>query len=216
MGNGLISLRTRTRPTHHRLLAAMGISACLIAALLAVLGTLTGSVSGISPSGTESRERLTVVIRRDADEAESSPAMEHAADRLLRQEATADAEHEDIPRDPVAPNPSLVLTEVELLTDWQAIAQETAKASVDEGLRRQASRAAMWRQSRSMMFRPDERSKAVQEDPAIPGFRFKPEIHVVGLGVTIGSCFFGVPLAGVPVEQRTVAMTFFVCARDSG
>jgi hypothetical protein len=194
----------------------MAISACLIAALLAVPGTLTDSVSGVSSSGIESREHVTVVIRREEDEPEPSLAMDRPADPALPQEPAVPSEHADASQHLVARTPSLVSAEVKPLTDWHAIAQEAARASVDGSLRDEASRAAMWRQSRSMMFQPAKNSDAVQEDPAIPNFRFKPEIHVVGLGFTIGSCFFGVPVAGVPVEQRTVPMSFLVCARDSG
>ena len=74
----------------------------------------------------------------------------------------------------------------------------------------------MWRQTHSIMFEPANEFVVQEEEPVIPDLRFIPRIHVVGLGVTIGSCFIGLPFAGVPVEQRTVAITLFVCAEDSG
>jgi hypothetical protein len=55
-----------------------------------------------------------------------------------------------------------------------------------------------------------------EPDPIISDLRFKPQIHVAGIGFAIGSCFIGIPIVGVPVEQRSVAITVFVCARDSG
>ena len=79
-----------------------------------------------------------------------------------------------------------------------------------------ASRMAMWRQNHAIMVKPAGSFEINEEEPVIPGFRFKPEIHVFGLGFTIGSCFIGVPLVGVPVEQRSTAITFFVCAADAG
>jgi hypothetical protein len=66
------------------------------------------------------------------------------------------------------------------------------------------------------MFEPANEFVVKEEEPVISDLRFIPRIHVVGLGVTIGSCFIGIPLAGVPVEQRTVAISLFVCAKDSG
>lgn len=74
----------------------------------------------------------------------------------------------------------------------------------------------MWRQTHSIMFESANEFVVQEEEPTLSDLRFIPRIHVVGLGVTIGSCFIGLPFAGVPVEQRTVAITLFVCAEDSG
>jgi hypothetical protein len=100
------------------------------------------------------------------------------------------------------------------VTDWHAIAKSAARASVDDFFRNEESRASLWRQTRSIMFRAASDFVVREEEPAIPDFRFTPEIHVLGLGLTIGSCFIGIPIAGVPVEQRTVAINLFVCAKD--
>ena len=72
----------------------------------------------------------------------------------------------------------------------------------------------MWRTTHSVMFQSEGGYIPKQEVPIIPGFRFKPQVHVAGLGVTIGSCFVGLPLVGVPVEERTAAIGLFVCAKD--
>jgi hypothetical protein len=66
------------------------------------------------------------------------------------------------------------------------------------------------------MFEPAGDFVVREEEPVISDFRFRPQIHVVGLGLTIGSCFIGIPIVGVPVEQRTVAINLVVCAQDSG
>jgi hypothetical protein len=99
--------------------------------------------------------------------------------------------------------------------DWRAIAKAAARASVDEYFRNEESRASEWRQSRSIMFAPVGDFVVREEEPVLSDFRFKPQIHIVGLGVTIGSCFIGIPIAGVPVEQRTVGINLFVCATHS-
>ena len=74
----------------------------------------------------------------------------------------------------------------------------------------------MWRQTRSVMFQPANEFVPHEQQPVMANLRFKPEIHVVGLGVTIGSCFVGLPLVGVPVEKRTIGIRLFVCADESG
>jgi hypothetical protein len=91
-----------------------------------------------------------------------------------------------------------------------------ARASVDEFFRNKESRSAMWQQTHSIMFQPTADFESMKDAPIISDFRFRPQLHVVGLGFTIGSCFIGIPLAGVPVEQRSVAVSLFVCAADSG
>ena len=74
----------------------------------------------------------------------------------------------------------------------------------------------MWRKTHSLMFQSTGGIAPKQQEPIIPDFQFKPQVHVVGLGVTIGSCFIGLPIVGVPVEERTVAIRLFVCAKDAG
>jgi hypothetical protein len=99
--------------------------------------------------------------------------------------------------------------------NWREAITETVAEFVNEDVRQEESRAHMWRQNYSVMFQPADEIGLTEPDPVIPDFRFKPEIHVVGIGVTIGSCFFGLPILGVPVEDRTVAIRLFVCAKDS-
>jgi len=66
------------------------------------------------------------------------------------------------------------------------------------------------------MFQPEIEPALRELDPILPNFRFKPQVYVAGLGITIGSCFVGIPIIGVPIEQRTVAISLFVCAKGSG
>ena len=145
------------RPTRHRLLSAMGISACIVAVLLALVGSLVDFA--------EHGGRLTILIRNGGGEPNSNVT-------------TGDQ--------PVHSSPQ------------------------------EESRTSMWRQSHSIMFQPGSDIVVREEESILSDFRFKPRVYVVGLGVTIGSCFIGIPLAGVPVEQRTVAISLFVCARNSG
>ena len=96
------------------------------------------------------------------------------------------------------------------------MADEAVKTSMDEYFRQEESRASMWRRSHSIMFQPAGDIVVKEIELIISDFRFMPRVHVVGLGLTIGSCFIGIPIAGVPVEQRTVAIRLIVCAPNSG
>lgn len=93
---------------------------------------------------------------------------------------------------------------------------ETVASIGKEKQKREENRASMWRKTHSLMFQSTGGIAPKQQEPIIPDFQFKPQVHVVGLGVTIGSCFIGLPIVGVPVEERTVAIRLFVCAKDAG
>jgi len=194
----------------------MGVSACSVALLLALLGSLVDFAVSISKPGIEPGEPLTVHIRKDEGEPGSNFKTADQAVRSLSQEETVPAEitmrqHEvatvDSPEPPATSQP---------VREWRAIANETVKASVDEYFRREEFRASMWRRSHSIMFQSASDIVVKEIEPIISDFRFKPRVHVVGLGLTIGSCFVGIPFVGVPVEQRTVAIRLFACAQDSG
>ena len=98
--------------------------------------------------------------------------------------------------------------------DWLATAKNVARSSVEVEHRARELRNKMWRQSFSTMFQPESESM-IAEQPVMASLEFKPEFRVLGIGVHIGSCFFGVPILGVPVEQRTVGPNVIVCAQRS-
>jgi len=212
----LIESSAPIRPTRRRLFAAMGVSACSIAVLLALLGSLVNIVVRVSAPGIEHGERLTLYIRKGVASPKSDFAVDNQSAPSLPQEQFVPTESADLEQEVANANTPKQLADTEPVRDWHAIAEGAAQASVDEFFRNEESRASMWRQSRTIMFQPASDFGVKEQDPIISDFRFKPQIHVVGLGVTIGSCFLGIPLAGVPVEQRTVAISLFVCAKDSG
>ena len=202
------------RPTRRRLCAAMGISAFFIAVMLALFGSLVDFAGRVSITDLEQAGRLTVVIRTHDGEPDSEFATESKFVPSSSQHAVDPADPIDSQRKvsaPLAPAPPFDPPPVR---DWHAIAKTVARASVNHFFSNEESRASMWRQTRSIMFKPASDFVVREEEPAIPDFRFTPEIHVVGLGLTIGSCFIGIPIAGVPIEQRTVAINLFVCAKD--
>lgn len=53
---------------------------------------------------------------------------------------------------------------------------------------------------------------AIREPPTVIADReFRVPLGVLGIELTIGGCFFGIPLAGIPVEERTVGPTVIFC-----
>jgi hypothetical protein len=205
----------QVRPTRHRLAVTMAASACVIAALLALLGSMVDFIQGV-PGQDVNADRLTVFVRpSDAGPSAEVAATERTISPVVERELP-------VPADPPRQTDAAIETRPDppadrrLLRDWHAMAEDAARSSVADLFRDRGSRMDRWRQSHAIMFRPTDDFTVAKEEPIIPGFRFKPEIHVVGLGFTIGSCFIGIPLAGVPVEQRSVAMTLIVCAGDAG
>jgi len=204
------------RPTRHRLLIAMGVSACSVAVLLALLGSFVDFATSISKPGIAHGERLTIHIRKSGGEPDSNFTTGNQAVRSLSQEeiVSADfAKHQQEVATVDSPEPP---AESQPVREWRAMANEAVKTSMDEYFRQEESRASMWRRSHSIMFQPASDIVVKEIEPNISDFRFMPRVHVVGLGLTIGSCFVGIPIAGVPVEQRKVAIRFFVCAQNSG
>ena len=192
----------------------MGVSACSVAVLLALLGSLIDFEVRISIPGIEHGEHLTVHIRKDQPNPDSTTGDQ--AVRSLPQKEFISAEFAE-PQDEVvyieSPEPP---AESQPETDWRAIAGESAKAIVDQRFRQEEFRASMWRPTRSKQFQHPRAFVVKDVEPVISDLRFKPQIHVVGLGLTIGSCFIGIPFIGVPVEQRTVAINIFVCGQSTG
>ena len=204
------------RPTRHRLLVAMAVSACFIAAVLAVLGSIVDFVQALPGPEKIDEERLTVIVRDDEPESEHDLAADEEAVPSPTEQQIAASDDSSRQQDPVKDDTPAQPVDAEPVIDWQAMAEAAVQSSVDVYFSEKESRTAMWRQTHSIMFKPASELEIKEEEPVIPGFQFKPEIHVFGLGFTIGSCFIGLPLIGVPVEQRSTAMTFFVCAEDAG
>lgn len=127
---------------------------------------------------------------------------------MVERASVSDVSQDSIPSDSLSDQRSPV--------DWTNTIANTVVSLANEKQDREEVRESMWRQTHSVMFQQTNEFVPKDERPVLANLNFKPEIHVVGLGVTIGSCFVGLPLVGVPVEERTVAIRLFVCADDSG
>jgi hypothetical protein len=203
------------RPTRHRLLLAMAMASILLATVLRLDVSLDTGVRGMLTADeapldvyitSRSSERLSEMAT--GEQIVSSPEVnEQLQTGLAPGKVSHEQEEADSADSPVDPQAA---------RDWHALMERSAKASVDEDMRQEEARAAMWRQTRSVMFRPERDFSVVEEEPLLADIRFREPVGVLGLGVTIGSCFIGIPIAGVPVEQRSIAITLFVCRDDSG
>lgn len=210
------------RPTRHRLLCALGIATVSVAALLGVLVLHVDLDTCLFKPCFEQRERLSVYVENhDVDEGSD----------LRTGSVTGQPSPQDEPIES-QPEPANVLpaqrqevpvTSAKLVTvgkpvkDWNLLAARTARDKIGERLKREDARAAMWRQTRSVMFKPDKRFEVTEEEPLLANIRFRRPAGVLGLGITIGECFIGLPIAGVPLDKRsTSGLTLVVCASESG
>ena len=187
------------RKTHHRLFIAMGVAAGLMLIVIALLEVFLDFEVTTPKRNSTQGQSLTVHLRQN--DAESKPeriTSEQADDLRLREIVSVAPETQPDERS---------------AADWRKIITESVAAIGNEKVRREESRSSMWRQSHSIMFQPESEHVLREQDPIIPNFRFKPQVHVAGLGITIGSCFIGIPILGVPVEERTAAISLFVCAK---
>ena len=197
-------------------MVAMGLSACIVALLLVSVGLLM-DIAAYSPKNEgEISAALTVLIERKpaVKVAERPPDIDE--DEYSASEDPVEPGVPSVTRSRGAPRETHVAPDKpQPKSDWYAIGEQVAKSTVRDYFEQKDYRAALWRRSPTVMFDPGEERVFQAEDPVIADFRFVPEIHVLGLGITIGSCFIGLPFAGVPVDQRSTLITLFVCAEGS-
>lgn len=203
------------RPTRHRLVVAMGVATGIVALVLFVLGAVVSFGPGPGEADAVRDRVLSVFLRQQ----KAGPTPEPEAVDQPIPPASEDIESvtETVPVPDEAPHP--VPSEPRVVAsapvDWEAEIAAAVVALESESRDREKVRQSMWRQTHSVMFESADDFVANDEQLVIANLRFKPEIHVAGLGVKIGSCFIGVPLVGVPVEKRTVGIRLFVCAEES-
>jgi hypothetical protein len=214
-GRRLTKYGAPLRPTRHRLIIAMGVAACFVSLVLASVGFFAKFAAGTLDPAFRS-PGLTVHIKHDEDESELQFESVNQIRSLELPEDPSVAETATVPEDVSSVTPPALQFDEQPVVDWQNMIAETVTSIGKERQEREEIRALMWRKTHSIMFQSAGSFVPKQQEPIIPDFQFKPQVHVGGLGVTIGSCFIGLPIVGVPVEERTVAIGLFVCAKDSG
>lgn len=209
--DGLIDFSASIKPTRNRLLIAMGISAVFLALVLASLGSLFDFAGKSSKLTVEGEDRLTVQIRKGDNTRHPNPPADNETVRSLMDEKVTSVKITKIQQEVEPTDSREPLTESRPVKDWHAIASEAAKISVDDYFMQEESRASMWRRTHSVMFQPNSDRLIEDEEPLLSDIRFKRYSRVLGIGLNVGSCFIGIPIAGVPVEKRSVAITLFIC-----
>ena len=153
-------------------------------------------------------EPLTVVIEQRSVEALS----EISVPEYERRAVLPDISEDLIPEVPVVDVHEDALTDDPIpARDWYEIAREPVRQSIDEFFANEESRKKMWRQTGSVMFRDTGQFDFREPESIIAAREFRRPVGVLGIGLTIGGCFFGIPLAGIPVEERGVGPNVIYC-----
>lgn len=208
----MLDTRTSTRPTKQRLLVAMAISACFILLVLTLLGMPGDFVVDFPGTGFERRAPLTVHIKSERREVNSDVAADSQHLHSTTEQEAAPLVVDESQQEVAAIEPHEPPAESMPVRDWNLIASETAKSIIGDSVRQEQARESMWRQTHSVMFKPGEKMLVENNESVFSGLEFRQYSRVLGLGLNIGSCFIGIPLAGVPVEKRQAAITLFVCS----
>lgn len=220
----LNSDHTTCRSTQTRLLKAMGISSCLVALILAALGLLfevemsdsrrTADPGTVLIVQTEIRSAGQNSEELDPENSDSqSPAEQNESEETA---PGIRASEDSISYDDVEETElNQAVVESSSPNDWHSIARTTARKSISEYYDQNEMRSAMWQQSHSVMFQPVDEYLNLEETPVLANVKFKLRSRVLGLGLNIGSCFIGIPIAGVDVEARSFGPTIFICGQGS-
>ena len=193
----------------------MGIAACFVSLVIELVVFYAKFSAGTLDPVFRS-PALTVHIKYDEYDSELQfEPVDQIGSLELREDASA-TETATVPEDVSSVSPPALQSDKEPVVDWQNMIVQTVASFGKEKREREQIRAPMWRRTHSIMFQSAGDFVPTQQEPIIPNFKFKPQVRVAGFGVTIGSCFIGLPIVGVPVEERTVGIRLFVCAKDPG
>lgn len=202
--------------SHRRLMIAMGLSSILIASLLGIMPLPLGdpecsdtwcfgepnkfivflkqqTIESISEISLPDYETQTA---RQASKATGNP---RPTDARRKENAAAQA---DIPGTPSDQTP---------VRDWYALAREPVSQSIEDYFGNEEIRKQMWRRTGSVMFKDKGEFDFHEPATIISAREFKIPVGVLGIGLTIGGCFFGIPLAGIPVEERGAGPNVIYC-----
>lgn len=204
------------RQSHHRLIIAMAMSSVVILPLLEILSMLISNAVCSDARCFEKLDILTVYIVQPKSEPVSEitlPDHEIRPFPPVQQETanpqtagTVGNEH-DAERDEELYPPS----DLTPVRDWYALAKESARQSIDDRFDQEEIRKLMWRKTGSVMFKDTGEFDVHEPETVMAESKFRVPLGVLGIGITIGGCFFGIPLAGIPVERRTAGPTVIYC-----
>ena len=202
----------------------------MLAVVLSLLAPLLSFVSVLSKPSAPAENQLEVYLDRQRESIpdESGEIEPEIAEAAVDERKAADAngsESEDVAaraqetkaNDRPEPSHHEQTDVAEPPTpNWYAAMERVAQTTVEEHYELQASRSETWANSktRSVVIQRGEEFVAQNDEPVVDDFEFVVRSRVFGIGLNIGRCFIGVPIAGVPVEDRTGHITVFVCVSD--
>jgi hypothetical protein len=206
-----------SRPTGFRLQVAIGLSTCIVAISLTIIGYFLENSLNPSRAGTQGEQSpsLSVHIREAVQVTQPSSSTDGLVHQSPRREAVSSKEPADLEQEVATVDPINLRNNSRHKSDWHALAAEAATTNAKEFFRTEGMRESMWLQSHSIMFEPVDGSPTMSTEPVLSDLRFKYRSRVVGIGINFGACFFGIPIVGVPIEQRTIAINVFVCGQES-
>ncbi|MEM7504138.1 MAG: hypothetical protein AAF417_19000 [Pseudomonadota bacterium] len=201
----------------------------MLAIALSLLAPLLNFDSRFTKTSTPAEKPLEVYLdrRRDSIPDETSETESETTEPAVTERQVADldgSKSEDVTtrteemKANDGPEPSrLEQSEVgePPTANWYAAMEQVAQTTVDDHYTLQASRNETWRNSktRSVVIQRGEQFVIQDDKSVVDDFEFVVRSRVFGIGFNIGRCFIGVPIAGVPVEDRTGDITVFVCVR---
>lgn len=205
-----------TLQSHHRLITAMGVSSVVLGVLLGFLSELIRNTSCSDASCFDKPATLVVDIEQPESERISAitlPDLEIRTVPIAPQE-TAKAQSADTARSEQDADRDMdldLLNELIPEQDWYSVAESSARQSVNDRFDQEEFRKSMWRKTGSVMFRDTGEFDFQEPATIIAAREFRVPLGVLGIGITIGGCFIGIPLAGIPVEERTAGPTVIYC-----
>lgn len=187
----------------------MVVSSAIVFALLEILALLPGDADCSGAWCADRSGFLTVHLVQEESEPTSEITPRDDEIRTVPQEQQAIA-------GPRAADAALNEGQVPSIKlaparDWQVIAKESARQSVDDRVSQEKIRRSMWLNTGSVMFRDEGGFDFHEPATVIANREFRVPVGVLGIGMTIGGCFIGIPLAGIPVERRSAGPNVIYC-----
>ena len=200
------------RHSPRRLILALALSSFITASTL----TLVPNPFGNTARSLVESQHLTVVLKQESIEVlseitvsdyEKSTGSHDQPDTSVRQAAATKI----LETDPPQKNTGKLVSEQSANMDWYEIGRSSVHWTIDEYFENEETRKKMWHRTGSVMFADTGGFDFREPEPIIAAREFRRPVGVLGLGLTIGGCFFGIPLAGIPVEERGIGPNVVYC-----
>lgn len=210
----IMHVPTDRRSNRKRLLVALSCSSIAVLLLLNAAGDrLLRTFEVTTSRDTQLNVDVNLVAARDRMVSPQPAETMPESSRQLDDHSAAGSSASPPPDGPTPATPARPTGQPEVdraERDWYDAGSKAAREIVAREFARQDADDANWRRTGSVMFER-RRQPAVHESQLMADLAFVRRSRVLGIGLNIGGCFFGIPLAGVPVEQRTAGPSLIVC-----